>query len=387
MALGALPGQERYSRARTAGVAKGFAREQFRRGLGPRSRVVCTETPTEQKPYSGHQMSENAMKNIVIDENLLSDLSRDDRSFRLTKAIEHYREKIPELLGSLQKNLATLPIVDEQLARNCGEVYNAGLDMYHEPFHSPEILSSRDIIKLLCTKILSFTNSYEKAPPKFVERLKQKYPSIKYDEIRNDGLDVIYFFAHEIQNRSTDFTQPKTSDSILTISPAAAYRHFCFVRIDDDAYLEYDTTMYIRGGGGESDIPTIPKAKMLGICFNIKALGDGNYGQQAWQLFWQILKPKDLRCTHLFHGDTDWTLKGLESIYVIAIENEDYDTIRNVQRTFSTSEQFQRVSGSPMFKSGTNLDKDPLMKEGWIDENGHLEGGKGVARRALKSEN
>lgn len=115
----------------------------------------------------------------------------------------------------------------------------------------------------------------------------------------------------------------------------------------------------------------IPAFPALGIRFDIEKAGGGAYGFECWKVFWRAVDPASLRVALLFEGDTAATLGGSENVFCIVVQADD-DVLRDVRTALEQSDEYQRMTASPMFVEGDAVLGEPLPPAGRLDGMGNL---------------
>jgi hypothetical protein len=126
---------------------------------------------------------------------------------------------------------------------------------------------------------------------------------------------------------------------------------------------------------------------LLGIRFDIGRIIGGNYGIEAWKIFWRVVDIKSLKGgALLFSGDTSNTPSS-ENIYCIAIQTSDPLLLQQIRLKFEACEEYIRVAAYSPFIMDFQVLKEPLMDAGYVDPFGNLECGSYNSQLSLEMVN
>jgi hypothetical protein len=103
----------------------------------------------------------------------------------------------------------------------------------------------------------------------------------------------------------------------------------------------------------------------LGARFDLKKIGTE---QNCWQVFWRVIRPKQLAGASLFEGTIH------QDDYCIAIQSVDQGMVDMVRSALESSPEFAEVSCVDPFIQGDDCIAVPLPRTGRIDFEGNLIG-------------
>lgn len=120
---------------------------------------------------------------------------------------------------------------------------------------------------------------------------------------------------------------------------------------------------------------------IIGILFDIDALGGGFYGQAAYRLLFNVVGRPSIRGVDLYDGDTAETLHlpgakahcGHDRIYCIALESKDDAMIRHIaERLAASTEAGLAPPECRLLLDHATVKAEPLVFAGAIDAKGNL---------------
>ncbi len=103
----------------------------------------------------------------------------------------------------------------------------------------------------------------------------------------------------------------------------------------------------------------------LGARFDLKKVGTE---QNCWQVFWRVIRPKQLAGASLYEGSVH------RDDYCIAIQTTEPGVLEAVREALAKSSEFTRVCCTDPFVEGDNCVAMPLPRTGRIDIEGNLIG-------------
>jgi hypothetical protein len=132
-----------------------------------------------------------------------------------------------------------------------------------------------------------------------------------------------------------------------------------------------------KGKSGRALNTSSPRpAGMLGILFDIDALGGGFYGKAAYQILFKSVDDTMLRDFKLYDGDTTHTPAPANvRLYCIAVETNDVALLEHIEsRLAASQEPGLRPPGSRFLRDVESIRREPLVFAGAIDVDGVLDG-------------
>ena len=116
---------------------------------------------------------------------------------------------------------------------------------------------------------------------------------------------------------------------------------------------------------------------IIGVLFDIDALGGGFYGTAAYKILFDAIDRRALRNVRLYDGDTAATLSGKSAVrlYCIAVESPDSAVIRHVEaRLAANTKAGLHPANERFLRDAAGIKAEPLVFAGAIDANGVLSG-------------
>jgi len=115
---------------------------------------------------------------------------------------------------------------------------------------------------------------------------------------------------------------------------------------------------------------------IIGVLFDIDALGGGWYGPTAYRIFFRAVGSQKLRMVNLFDGDTEATIDGSGGrIYCIAAEPPDAALIHHIEEKMAACRETGLCPPSRRFLRDVRAVKaEPLVFAGAIHADGVLLG-------------
>jgi ABC-2 type transport system permease protein len=107
------------------------------------------------------------------------------------------------------------------------------------------------------------------------------------------------------------------------------------------------------------------------VLFDIDALGDELYGDEAHRIFFEALSPDLLAGATLSSGDTAETLDGDARHYLIAVESDE-ETLKDIRKALRKSKAKGLLPASRRFVEDDDLEDEPLTVAGRFDKRGNL---------------
>lgn len=112
---------------------------------------------------------------------------------------------------------------------------------------------------------------------------------------------------------------------------------------------------------------------VIGILFDIDALGGGFYGKTAYGITFDAVGRNNLRKVRLYDGDVTLPGQGDARLYCIAIEAEDGLLIRQIEEALTSSARAGlRPVPQRFLRSPASIGTQPLVFAGAIDAGGVL---------------
>ena len=132
-----------------------------------------------------------------------------------------FQERV-KVVDQLKPLLEKMSIVDEQVARICGEVYHDAQDLFVNPFDGPVLMKANLLAELAASIAHRHLNDVE--------------------------------VTHTAVRRLT----PKMYGNVLVIPEPILANQYCIVRVKEDGFLLYTGTVYIRpSAGSQRRIPVV----------------------------------------------------------------------------------------------------------------------------------
>jgi len=117
--------------------------------------------------------------------------------------------------------------------------------------------------------------------------------------------------------------------------------------------------------------PQVFEEKKFGVLFNIDRLGPA-YGAAAYRILFDALADVDMTGFRFWDGDTNATLFGSAREYCIAVHTVDAARFTLAWNAVSEYSAEGILPGLSRFISANDVEREPLVPAGRIDDNGDL---------------
>jgi len=196
----------------------------------------------QPRESSGENNIEDLIKAGNV-KDLTQALEHADRKVRFRAAVALAKSKYVEHINPLSGALEHIPLIQEKEARNCGQVYHDGEDLFKKPFDAP-ILPKTEVIHYIADEIFPDKNEY-----------------IYSNNWEPDVKDVNGYLETEIKHFNYTISDIRMKGSVLIVPfgiPNSGREEFYIVRTHADGFICYKGTTAIRpSAGAQNRIPKL----------------------------------------------------------------------------------------------------------------------------------